>query len=371
MSPHSLSRRDFLRLGAATLAAAVIARSFPFREARAEEKIEVPELPWPYTKLDPEMTRKLGHLGYYAFECAGGAFWGITVQLREKVGFPWTLLPIPDVETVKRAVLQKKHLHGLMQYGFGGAVGWGSLCGSLNGSLAVIQMVVGEKKAWVKLGRALMRIYETTPLPTRKSNEYAVRGEFLIPKSKMKSSKWLPSSVSHSVLCHVSVGTWCEVSGYASGSKERSERCARLTGDVAAFAVMLLNEYFDAYKESGDAEKAADEAVSRVEEILRREYGGTTRLSATTAACRTCHYKGKVYEDGQFTRGFMECEACHRDLTPHAHFFLRQPVVQHGQLESQQRLAQSFFTGGVVGAALGIVLGAGSAAVINNHRKRE
>ncbi len=352
-----VDRRRFLKaLIAGAIGGAVLSR-LPARPALAAQE-EAPELPWPYVKLDPEETRKLGHLGYYAFECAGGAFWSIVVQLKEKVGHPWTLLPVPSREEVLAAVKAKKHIASMMQYGYGGAVGWATLCGAVNGALAAIQMVIGEKAGWDKLGKALMRIYETTPLPTKKSNEYATTGKMYV--SKLKSDKWLPQNISHSVLCHISVGKWCEVSGYASGSKERSERCARLTGDVAAFAVMLLNAYFDAYEKHEDAAKAASEAVSAVEYIVKHEYGGGTRLSATTAGCRTCHYKGKDYEAGQFTRGFLQCESCHRDMRPHAHIFFNPEAIQlesPGEPTTTKQLKQAASTGLAAAAVIGAVAG--------------
>jgi hypothetical protein len=293
-----VSRRDFLKkslLGVIGLAALSKMPKLGIAEAA-----EAPPLPWPYVKLDPEETRKLGHLGYYAFECGAGAFWAIAVQLKEKVGYPWTLLPIPGKDEVLKLVNEGEHMLGFFHYGFGGAVGWGSLCGALNGSLLAINMVVKDKEALTEIGRLLLRWYETTPLPSEKANSYGVNHQFY-PK-KLKSSKWLPQSVSHSVLCHVSVGNWCRVSGYASGSPERSERCGRLTGDTAAMAVELLNAYFD----------------GRLDEVA-----AGISLSANTVQCRTCHYKGKDYETGQFTRGFMECESCHiADIRPHAHIFV-------------------------------------------------
>jgi len=365
-----ITRRGFLKTATASLLAAGVLRLAPAAEAAEQGK--TPELPWPYARLDPEEVRRLGHLGYYQFECAGGAFWALAVSLQEKVGYPWTLLPIPSREEVLNAVKQGKHLHSLFQYGYGGTVGWGTLCGSLNGSLAVIQMVVGEHKAWDKLGKALMRTYESTPLPTKKSNEMVVNGRALVPPNKLKSKKWLPSNVSGSTLCHVSVGKWCEVSGYASGSKERSERCGRLTGDIAAFAAMLLNEYFDAYSRVRNAEKAAEEAVARFTEMLKKEYGGDTRLSPTTASCRVCHYKGKVYEDGQFTRGFLECEACHRDMRPHAHTFFNPGAAAPApgkETASQRQLQEAAVAGSIASAAIGAV--AGFAAAKASEKKSE
>ncbi len=279
-------RRDFLK-GMAVLAVGSMIAPLRLSAAQAEE---TPELPWPYVELDVEYVRKLGHLGYYAFECAGGSFWAIMTALKEKVGYPYTILPLPDKEEVIQAVKEKKHLHGLLQFGYGGGFGWGGSCGALVGSGTAIQMV---SENWDKIGKILYRWYESTSLPTDISNRYASNHEFFVPK--YKSDKVLPQNVSHSILCHVSVGKWCEISGYASGSSERSERCARVTGDTAAKAVELLN---------ADLRGALPE-------------DSKLTLSQITAECRTCHYKGKNYEQGQFSRGFLECESCHKDMREH------------------------------------------------------
>lgn len=317
------SRRNFLKgLALAAVGSMFIPGVSPgIRLAEAAEK-EVPPLPWPYVELDPEETRRRGHLGYYSLDCAGGAFWGIVSQLQEKVGHPWTLLPEPSFDQVKAAVDEGKEVTGLMHFGYGGALLWGALCGALNGSLAAIQMVLEKKEEWTKVGRVLLRWYETTLFPSEKSNEYAIKGQFY-PK-KLKSSKWLPQSVSHSVLCHVSVGSWCRTSGYASGSMERAERCGRLTGDVAAKAVELLN----AHKQGRLKEVAA-----------------AIQFSPTTASCSTCHSRGQDYEMGQFVVGSMECETCHKDLREH----MAENTLQTAFGTPLDTWAK-FFTGAAVGA---------------------
>ncbi|TVQ38955.1 MAG: C_GCAxxG_C_C family protein [Spirochaetaceae bacterium] len=47
-------------------------------------------------------------------------------------------------------------------------------------------------------------------------------------------------TVAHSAFCKDSVINWMIESGYAHGNDQRKERCAKLTGDVAAKAVELL-----------------------------------------------------------------------------------------------------------------------------------
>ena len=81
-----------------------------------------------------------------------------------------------------------------------------------------------------------------TPFPSDIANHYATKHEYLV--KTYKSDAALPKSISNSQLCHVSAGTWCRTAGFASKTPERAERCGRLTGDVAAKAAALLNDYF-------------------------------------------------------------------------------------------------------------------------------
>ena len=364
-----LTRRSFLRAAAAAAVGATLLPRIPVAGAE-EQGAEPPELPWTkyYTKLDPEESRRRGHLGYYLFECAGGALWSIVSQLQEKVGYPWTLFPIPSLDQALKAVKEKKHLASLFQYGYGGAVGWGTLCGAINGSLFVVQMIGATHKIWDTIGKWLMRIYETIPFPSKYSNEMVVNGKALVPRERLKSSKWLPSNVSGSTLCHVSVGKWCEVSGYASGSAERSERCGRLTGDMAAITTEILNAYYDIRKELGAVEPEDDEELeskilARLEGEVKRivaKYGADTRLSATTASCRVCHYKGKDYEFGQFTRGYLACESCHRDMRPHAHTFfnpLEAPAAPRAETQNERQLKEAAVGGTIASVAIGAIAG--------------
>ncbi len=175
----------------------------------------------------------------------------------------------------------------MMRFGEGGVVGWGSLCGGLNGACAAINLVAGED--YKKLVHELVGWYVSTPMPSDISNRYAENHEFLV--DKYKSDIALPQSVSDSTLCHVSVTKWCEASGYASGSSERSERCGRLTGDVAAKAAELLNQH------------------------ATGTFAPVFALPEETEGCRTCHSKGKEFEKGQFTRGKESCVECHEE--PH------------------------------------------------------
>lgn len=335
-----LHRRNFIK-GAAALTGAAICGVATVNSVKAAETIPEdfvpPPMPWGYQELDPEYVRKLGHLGYYMEECGGGSFWAIMTALKEKIGYPYTLLPLPTKEEFEDHLSGKskgKHFQGIMQHGVGGGADYGSLCGAPNGAAAAITFAFpfADVKPIVQ---RLMRYYEQESFPNAKSNEYAVNKEFYPPK--YKSEKSLPRASSHSVLCHVSVAKWCEKSGYASGSKERSERCARVTGDVAAMAVTLLNAHLKGHLETAFP----------------------MRLSQDTVSCRVCHFKGKKFEAGQFARGSMECSSCHNDMTPH-------------MAENKLKTVYGTNVGTWAGAAaVGTVAGIGTHALAGRFSKEE
>jgi hypothetical protein len=252
----------------------------------------VPRLPWGYKELDPMEAFKRGYLGYLVDECAGGAAWAILSLLKETIGYPYTLLPLPTFEEMVAARKAHKHIPVPMKYGAGGIEGYATICGALNGAAFAIDWALGPHLG-KKVIRRLFRWYETTAFPTALANEYATEGKFPV---KGKYNKPLPSVKCDSVLCHVVVSKWCTVTGYASGSKQRSERCGRITAAVAKKAVELMNAAI-----KGELEKAFP-----------------FKLSHETASCRTCHFKGKHYEQGQFARGFIACETCHvKDINAH------------------------------------------------------
>jgi hypothetical protein len=118
---------------------------------------------------------------------------------------------------------------------------------------------------------ALFRWYEKAELPIFK------------PSVKVKLDFTPPSTVADSTLCHVSVSRWCYKTGNEMHSQERSERCARVTADVAKKAAEILNE-----KISGKA-------------IL-------SKPSNHAVTCNHCHDKGKVSD---IAKGKMDCGTCH------------------------------------------------------------
>ncbi len=228
---------------------------------------ETPELPWTYVKLDPEETRKLGHELCYASNCASGAFKAILVQLIDKVGYPYNQVPL-----------------NIFNYGGGGVTGWGTVCGALNGAGGAITLAAGKAQNDA-LMTELLGWYTLQAFPSDESNDCAAAGGYA--GDRAVSQEVLAQSVSESPLCHVSVTTWCRTAGKASKSPERAERCARVTGDVAAKAVELLNAVHD------------DTFVPKFE------------LPAEVTSCTSCHKVGTVYAAGHNTIGKMSCLQCH------------------------------------------------------------
>lgn len=261
-----MQRREFLRQGSLAVGGIGIGAAgvSTLLAAGKEGDATAPMWPWPYKELDVELVRKRGHMFYYKGGCMYGASGGLLSVLVDTVGDPWGTFP-----------------HDMMRYGGGGIAGWGTVCGSLNGACAIITLAAG--KAYGKITNELMAWYGITEFPSATANRYAPNHEYLV--DEYKTDAVLPTTVSGSPLCHVSVNTWCRSTGFASGSKQRAERCARLTGDVAARAAELLNAHAAGTLVTGDFEKSE---------------------------CSSCHFMGENFESGQFIIGKgTNCTDCH------------------------------------------------------------
>ena len=160
----------------------------------------------------------------------------------------------------------------MMKYGEGGVGLWGSLCGTVNGGAAIIGLFERDKQRRENLIAQLFSWYETTELPTYQ------------PKA-VEDSAAVPKTIAGSVLCHVSVGKWCSESGDEIGSPEMKERCRRLTAEVAAKTVELLN--------------------ANLHEPCK--FAG---LSPEVKSCLSCHTK-ELHD----TMGKMRCNSCHQQLS--------------------------------------------------------
>ena len=204
------SRREFLKTSGKVLAGVALASSgLPLFNVNAEAAaIESASYPFPYAKIDPQVTMERGYKSYYSLGgCGVGAYDAIVGQLAETVGYPYNQIPIKMLANASTGY------------------GVGSLCGALGGAVAAIGLVC-EPADSKKIAGELLGWYREHPFP-----EYQ-------PEIKNVSS------VAGSVNCIDSVGKFMEASGLAMASDERKARCGGVTGEVAAKAVELLNTYF-------------------------------------------------------------------------------------------------------------------------------
>lgn len=256
------NRKEFLKNSAKLLAGAGIGvMGIGLASAKITDDKEPASFPWKYANLDPEEARVLAHSAYHKAGCGYAGFNAILELLKAKVGAPYTTIP-----------------SGMFNFAGGGVKGWGTLCGALNGASAIINMVCDNRQSAIVINE-LMKWYCENSLPSNSSNTPEVIKKF----TANKIDKPLPQSISDSPLCHISVSKWCVAANEKVHSPAQVERCARLSADVVAKTVELLN---------------------KVENLQ----------SGVAAAnnCLSCHGSGKEVAN---TATKMKCEPCHGD--PH------------------------------------------------------
>lgn len=215
------------------------------------------EKPWAFRPVNYSACAQVAYETFPKGGCMYALVRGIVGVMAKKHGQPYASFPF-----------------AMMRYGHGGVGGYGSFCGALNGAAAVFGLFVHDKKQRDELIRSLCSWYEN--------------GSF--PRYKPVGGDSLPQAKPGSVLCHPSVTRWCKVAQCKIDDPKRKERCARLTADVTARTVDLLERHFA----SGPL---------------------TFNAQADVANCLSCHGKNKLQSD---TSTFMGCQSCHPKL-PQGH----------------------------------------------------
>jgi hypothetical protein len=212
MTGETLTRRSLL-VGTSKLAVgtAILSAAAGGLFSRTSAK-EMQKWPWGYKKIDPSKAARIGYEKYYEGACCYGVVSAIIIPLRETIGEPYASLPLEA-----------------FHFGHSGVVGWGTICGTLLGSGIATGFIAGKEGE--EILNQLIGWYTETPLPTFMPAQ---------PKTSIRST-----SRSDSPLCHISAGKWMKKENVSFGSAPRKERCARLAADVAAKAVILLNEWAD------------------------------------------------------------------------------------------------------------------------------
>ncbi len=294
-----ITRKDFFKKTATVttgVGVAAVGTGFLFtKEARAEGLVE--EWPAPYDTLNVETVRINAHDDYCTEGkgCCYAAFNAMANLLRAQL--PVTFPSFPNE---------------IMVYGHGGVAGWGTICGAVNGAAALISLVC-DKATSDQLVNELCGWYTQELIPTDISNDFATQGKY----SATLSDEVLTQNASGSVLCHISATKWCEASGIAINDAKRKERCARLTGDVAAKAAELLNDH---YGSGFTAEYIAPSSI---------------------ATCMTCHGPEGARKN---VDSKSECEQCHGDYQE-AHEAVGQKSIEANSFSVEQNFPNPFSQG--------------------------
>ena len=254
-----LSRREAMATIGGALAGLTMGSSVGFSATdTAKSKKDDGKIPqfWTPHKLDPAETAQLAYNYFYQHGrgCCYGVFASVIGQMAEKYGAPYNTFPL-----------------FMMKFGYSGVSNWGTLCGALMGASAMYALFYYRTDRDPMIDE-LFTWYEKTALPI-----YAPPKPVLAFECKQTTAQ--------SVLCHNSVSQWSFASGHDMHSKERSERCARLTAEVAFKTVEILNAKID----------------------NKFAFSG---YSESVKYCGTCHGRGK---ESDIAKGKMDCQPCHSD----------------------------------------------------------
>lgn len=211
---------------------------------------------WTPHRLSAAKCQPVAYAGYwdYGYGCCYGSFHAIIGAMGEQYGAPYSDFPFHMMEVGKSGISE-----------------WGTICGALLGAASAMALFWGRKER-DPMVTELFRWYERTAFPLYDPGA-AARG----------AAGPLPTHVSGAVLCHISVSGWCEATSIPAGDVRRSERCARVTADVTAKAIDIMNAKID----------------------------GTfvpALKSQAEATCSSCHGKGK---SSPMLKGRMDCTPCH------------------------------------------------------------
>lgn len=202
--------------------------------------------PWQYVPLAPAEVAAEAYRLMPEGGCMYGVFRAVLIGWAKKAGQSLDMFPFH-----------------MFRYGEGGIAGWGTICGTLNAGAALIGLFENDRARREKLISELFAWYEQAELPVYRP---------------AADSPPISKSVADSVLCHISVAHWCSASGAQLVSPAMKERCRRLTADVAAKTVELLNRRQSAAPTAAVASQATPAKPPK---------------SIGKMDCRACHHKSK------------------------------------------------------------------------------
>jgi len=298
---NGLTRRSFLgstAVGAIGLAAAGFTAGSLInpREANAANPA-IGTTDFPHVRLDVEKVRQYGYYCYFKF---GGCGAGSSRALIQGFLDAHAAIPGSDPKGWAQVPLQ------LYAWGAGGGMGkWGTLCGSLAGSLGVLNLM----NLHAALGHELMEWYTNQNFPLANFEQPGAAfnpamtygGQPALGFAPILDADVRGHSVSDSPLCHISVSKWVAAAGVKLGDQNpgvtgqglKEDRCAKVTADTAAYTAYLLNE-----------------------KLLGRNPAAWAP-QASMAGCYDCHdtYSTKTTLTKKDAQTMMDCVPCHTEPT--------------------------------------------------------
>jgi hypothetical protein len=266
-----MSRRKFLISAGTVAGAAAVASVGLAKVTSPAEAAAAVTVPWPYPtqadkQPDPEAMARRAFETYFVSGCAEATWWPVIEFLAASYPDSWGTVP-----------------KNMFRYGGGGVGLWGTLCGTCNGSSALIGMVVGNGDHRNNLIDAVMQYYANEALPTNQAWDshmgQLTREDTWNPPTLPLQN--VPTSTAHSPLCHVSLVQWTETTGATNGGPLQRDRCGKACFDLVFKTTQLLNTYFQ----------------------MATPSAAPVALDPSVAACRTCHVT--------YTGAKMACSSCH------------------------------------------------------------
>jgi hypothetical protein len=163
--------------------------------------------------------------------------------------------------------------------GYGGQ---GTLCGALGVAAQYFNLVAfDQQKTYTKMTEDLFQWYSRSSFPTKRFDRICY-----FPDQVQVPAK--------SPLCHVSVSQWTLAAGATVTSKQKKDRCAKVTGEVIYRAVSMLNDYADG-----------------------RYRPAAYPFGEENAECLGCHGADDMWHDKDGMnnqQGKMTCRLCHAPM---------------------------------------------------------
>ncbi|MBY6095480.1 hypothetical protein [Ferrimonas balearica] len=168
----------------------------------------------------------------------------------------------------------------LAHYGYAGILGEGSVCGNVNASGMLFNLLsINGEAANAYLTRVL-RYYEQESLPLR---DEAFLNAIGANTDELKAKVGKPT-VAGSLLCHSSITNWARENN--KNAAEKGERCAELSASIAYQIVVILNKAMDG-----------------------EDLAGIGEMTESVGSCKACHSKADSFGPSVMTN--MECDTCH------------------------------------------------------------